>query len=326
MWFSDNWLDQLRAVSPRLVVRQVRAQEWGEVPPALWSEVEVLYTGLVPPPLELMPRLRWVQLDTSGVNHLLASSLWRSNIPLTTLNGVGPPSMAEYTLMMMLSLAHRMPAIVEHQQRHFWPAPAARWQLFMPLELRGATVGILGYGSIGQEIGRLARAFGMRVLALRRGSTRADTFRFAGGAAETAPDTLYQPEQLHQMLAECDYLVLVLPYTAQTHHLIDAAALRAMKPSAFLINVARGGVVDETALEDALRAGQLAGAAIDVFEQEPLPAEHPFWSMKNVILSPHIAGYTPHYYERVLELFSENLRRYLDGRPLLNLVDRERQY
>ena len=137
---------------------------------------------------------------------------------------------------------------------------------------------------------------------------------------------MYSPEQLHRLLNQCDYVVLIVPYTPATHHMIDEAALRAMRPNAYLINIARGGVVDEQALVHALRAGWIAGAALDVFEREPLPLDNLLWQMENVVISPHIAGYTPYYYERVFDLFAANLQRYMAGEQLLNLVDRERAY
>jgi phosphoglycerate dehydrogenase-like enzyme len=233
--------------------------------------------------------------------------------------------------MMMLAFAHHLPLMLAHQARVEWPSPSERWRRFMPRELRGATVGIVGFGSIGGELGRIAHALGMRVLALRRGTpAKPLTYRLPALAdrdgRDAAPDEIYGPAQLTEMLPRCDYVVLVVPYTSATHHLIDGAALRAMKPSAVLVNMARGGVVDETALIRALREGWIAGAALDVFEEEPLPGDSPLWTMPQVIVSPHVAGFTPRYYETVLDLFGENLRRYLAGEPLLNQARREWEY
>ena len=329
MAFPDDWLARLRAVSPRLHVAQHTAAAVDDLPPDLWRTVDVLYTGSAFPDPARAPRLRWVQLDTSGVDHVTHTPLWSSPCQITTLNGVAPVNMAEFALAMMLAFAHHLPRMLDHQHRRDWPSPADRWHRFMPTELRGATVGVLGYGSIGREIGRVAHALGMRVLALRRSGTKTgETYRVPALAAvaPTEPDRIYLPDQLAPMLAECDYVVLTLPYTPQTRHLIDAAAFRAMKPTAVLVNIARGGVVDEPALIAALREGRIAGAALDVFEQEPLPPDSPFWAMPNVIISPHVAGFTPHYHERVMGVFAENLRRFLAGQPLLNRVDRECGY
>jgi len=329
MSFPDEWLDRVRAISPRLVVEQHAAATLAEMPPRLLERVEVLYSGAVFPDAAQVPRLRWVQLDTSGVDHVVGTPLWRSNVAITTLGGVAPPTMAEYALMMMLAFAHRLPLMLAHQARAEWPSPSERWRRFMPRELRGATVGIVGFGSIGREVGRVARALGMRVLALRRGTPRKPASYHLPALTDrdgADHDELYGPDQLLEMLARCDYVVLVVPYTSATHHLIDRAALGAMKPSAVLVNMARGGVVDEDALLPALREGRIGGAALDVFDEEPLPRDSPLWTMENVIISPHMAGYTPGYHERVLDLFGENLRRYLAGQELLNQAQREREY
>jgi phosphoglycerate dehydrogenase-like enzyme len=329
--FSTPWLDQLRSLSPRLVIEQITVDHAEEVPDSVWETVEVLYTwGALPDPAKA-PNLRWVQLDTAGVNHLLDTPLWQSDVMLTTLNGVAPSNMAEFALMMMMAFGHRLPLMLDLQRRHEWPSFQFRWDNFTPHELRGATVGVIGYGAIGRELGRLAHAFGMRVLGMNR-SGRSDprplTFAVPSlqGLEGGEPDMLYTPAEMQEMMPQCDYVVVIAPYTEATHHLVDEAALRAMKPDAVLVNIARGGVVDETALIRALEEGRIGGAALDVFEEEPLPAESPLWGMSNVIISPHAAGFTSRYYDVIQELFGENLRRYLAGEPLLNQVDRSRQY
>ena len=331
MAFPEEWLGQIRALSPRLRVTQLTATTADEVPAALWRETDILYTGSAFPDLARVPRLRWVQLDTSGVDHVRPTALWATDVEITTLNGVAPSNMAEFAVMMMLAFGHRLRLMVELQGRRDWPTYQQRWDWFMPSELRGATVGVVGYGSIGREIGRLAHALGMRVLAMRRsGTTTRETYRIPPLAQSTNPepdpDRVFLPDQLEEMLPQCDYVVLVVPYTVASHNMIDERALRAMKPSAVLVNIARGGVVDEDALIRALREGWIAGAALDVFEEEPLPAAHPLWSMPNVLVSPHVAGFTPHYHERVMGVFSENVRRFVEGQPLLNRVDREQGY
>jgi phosphoglycerate dehydrogenase-like enzyme len=312
-------------VSPRLVVRQHDAPSADEVPPELWGQVEVLYTFSTIPDPERAPGLRWVQLHSAGANHMVGRPWWGSDLTITTASGIHAPTIAEYVLMMMLAFAHRLPRMVHHQRQGKWPSQ--RWRKFVPHELRGATVGVLGYGSIGREVGRLARGFGMRVLGLHRGGeTEAAKYQLPELAGEDQADRLYTSDRLIEMLPECDYVVLTVPYTSATHHLIDERALRAMKPTVVLINVARGAVVDEVALVRALREGWVAGAGLDVFEQEPLPEDSPLWTMENVLISPHVAGFTPHYDDRGTALFAENLRRYLAGEPLLNQVEREREY
>jgi len=334
MAFPDDFLDRLRAVSGRLVVTQHTAATADEVPDDRWRTVDILYTGACFPAPDRAPCLRWVQLDTSGVDHIRTTPLWATDVAVTTLNGVAPSNMAEFALMMMLNLARRSRLMDHHQRARYWPTPSERWDWFMPSELRGATVGVVGYGSIGREVARVCHALGMRVLAMRRSGTpqsggRArETFRIADleHSLDPEPDRTYTPDQLGEMLPECDYVVLIVPHTAATTNMIDEAAFRAMKPSAVLINIARGGVVDEAAMIRALQEGRIAGAALDVFEQEPLPADNPLWGMDNVIISPHVAGYTPHYHDRVFGVFSQNLTRFLAGDPLLNLADREHGY
>ena len=319
-------LARLRAASPRVIVEHRTAEsleELGDV----WQEVEVLYTTRLAPLPEAAPRLRWVQGHFAGVDQLLGHPLLR-RVTLTTSSGIHAPVMAEYILMMILACAHRLPRMLEYQRQVEWPQQ--RWALFVPQELRGATLGLVGYGSIGRETARLARAFGMRVLALKRHVDQVadDGWRLpdVGDAAGEYVDRLYAPEQMHAMLAECDYVAIAAPLTPETRGLLGAAEFRAMKREAVVINVARGGLIDEAALIGALRNRVIGGAALDVFEQEPLPAGSPLWHLPNVILSPHVSGFTPHYDERAMALFAENLRRYASDEPLLNVVDVQRGY
>ena len=207
--------------------------------------------------------------------------------------------------------------------------PSGRWDLYARPELRGSVLGVVGYGSIGREVGRLGQAFGMRVLALRRRSGRAEegyVLEATGDRDGAIPDHFYQTQDLCEMLGACDYVVVALPSTPDTYHTIGEAELRAMKPNAYLVNIARGALVDEEALIRALDEGWIAGAGLDVFEQEPLPADSPLWDLENALLSPHVAGFTPHYDDRAVALFAWNLARYVAGEPLLNLVDKAKGY
>jgi phosphoglycerate dehydrogenase-like enzyme len=326
--FSAGQLDKLRAISPRLKVEQRTTQRVDEIRDLL-PEVEVLYTFDCLPAPEEAPQLKWIQLHSAGADHVRDTPIWRSNVLLTTTSGIHTTPMAEYVFAMMLAFARRLPRMLYYQGRNEWPR--RRWDLFVPQELRGATVGIIGYGSIGREVGRLAKAFGMHVLAVKQSAERMTdtgyTERGTGDIEGILPDATYAPEQLGEMLEKCDYVVIAVPLTAETTHLIGAPELKAMKKSAYLINVARGPVVDEKALVEALSKEEIAGAGLDVFEVEPLPPDSPLWGMPNVIISPHVAGYTPHYDDRATDLFAENLRRYLAAEgPLLNLVDRGKGY
>src|SRR5436190_849579 len=211
------------------------------------------------------------------------------------------------------------------------PPDEQRWPLFVPTELRGAALGVIGYGSIGRELARMATtALGMRVLACKRDPSRRadDGYRLPGtGDPEGAlPEAWFAPARLHDLLARSDVVVMCAPLTSQTRAMIGAAELAAMKPSAFFVNVGRGATVDEAALAAALQAGRLAGAAADVFAEEPPAAGHPLYGGDDVIVSPHVSGFLASYDDRCTDLFAENLRRYLAGAPLLNLVDRAHGY
>jgi phosphoglycerate dehydrogenase-like enzyme len=326
MRFDRAQLDRLRAVSPALSVSQADPET------ADYSKVDVLYAGAPPRDLSRAPALKWVQLHMAGVNALVDHPLYtRTAVPLTTTSGVHAATIAEYAMTMLLALAHRVPRMVEWQARGGWPPDEQRWPLFVPAEVRGATLGIVGYGSIGRELARIAKsAFGMTVLAGKRDpARRADDGYYLPGTGDPEgrlPDEWLGHGQVDSLLARSDVVVLCAPLTVETRGLIDAAALARMKPSAYFINVGRGASVDEAALAGALRERRIAGAAVDVFAQEPPAAGHPLYGLDNVILSPHVSGFLPSYDEKCSVLFAENLRRYLTGAPLLNLVDRARGY
>ena len=326
MRFNETQLARVRAVSPEI---RVTCAEAGA---ADYSRTEVLYAGAPPRELSCAPHLKWVQVHMAGVNGLYDHPLYAATaIPLTTTSGVHAATIAEYAITVLLALAHRVPGMVEWQRRGGWPPDEQRWPLFVPTEVRGATLGIIGYGSIGRELARIATtAFAMRVLACKRDpSQRRDTGYWMPGTGDPEgrlPDAWFPPEQLRELLARSDVVVMAAPLTSATERMLGAAELAAMKPSAYFINVGRGATVDEPALAAALRERRLAGAAVDVFAQEPPPAGHPFYALDNVIVSPHVSGFLPSYDDRCAELFAENLKRYLSGAPLLNLVDRAKGY
>jgi phosphoglycerate dehydrogenase-like enzyme len=326
MRFSEAQLERLRTVSPD--VRVTRAD------PAVadYSRTDVLYAGAPPRDLERAPNLRWVQLHVAGVDGLAEHPLYTASaIPLATASGVHAATIAEYAITMLLALAHRVPRMVEWQGRGAWPPDEQRWPLFVPSEVRGATLGIIGYGSIGRELARMAKAaFAMTVLACKRDPSRRRDDGFTppgtGDPDGVLPDAWLGPDGLPELLARSDAVVMCAPLTAQTRRLVGARELALMKPSAWFINVGRGASVDETALARALREGRIAGAAVDVFAQEPPPAGHPLYALDNVIVSPHVSGFLPSYDDKCTDLFAENLRRHLAGAPLLNVVDRARGY
>ncbi|MGQ9586705.1 MAG: D-2-hydroxyacid dehydrogenase [Anaerolineae bacterium] len=330
--FEEHLLEKLGAVSPRLVVRQKTCHNEDEVAAALDATVEVLYTYHVPRDLSTAAGLRWVQLHTAGADHLLGHPILSPGQPwwVTTASGVHASSVGEFVLGCILALNRRIPLMTCLHRDREWPT--GRWKRFSQPELRGQTMGILGYGSIGREVGRLATAFGMRILALKFDPKRREDRGYVpaglGDPKGVLPERFYGPEERLEMLAQSDFVVVALPLTAATRGFVGEAELRSMKPTAYFINIARGQLVDEPALVRALREGWIAGAALDVFAQEPLSPDSPLWDMDpcRVILSPHVAGFSLQYNDRASDLFAENLRRYLAGEPLLNLVDRNRQY
>jgi len=268
-----------------------------------------------------------VQLHSAGADHLLDQPIMDSDVLVTTTSGIHATPIAEYVLASFLAYRWRVPLWTHCQREGRWPSE--RWNLFARPELRGSTLGVVGYGSIGREVGRLGKAFGMRVLAVRRSAGRADQGYAVDGTGDpdgTIPERFYAPEAVREMLAECDYVVVALPLTTATRHVIGEPELRAMKSSAYLVNIARGGLIDEEALVRALREGWIGGAGLDVYEEEPLPPDSPLWELDNALLSPHVAGFTPHYDRRAVELFACNLARYLAGEPLLNQVDKKKGY
>jgi phosphoglycerate dehydrogenase-like enzyme len=326
MPFGESQLAPLRALSPALRVTCEDARR------ADYSRVDVLYTGMPPRDLSKAPGLKWVQLHMAGVNALRDHPLFTDTpVLLTTTSGVHAATIAEYAITVLLALAHRVPRMVEWQGKGVWPPDEQRWSLFVPTELRGSTLGIIGYGSIGRELARIAKAaFGMTVLACKRNPTQREDEGYAlpgtGDPHGALPEAWFPPEKLSELLARSDAVVMCAPLTKDTERMIGAAELRAMKASAYFVNVGRGATVDESALAKALSEKRIAGAAVDVFAQEPPPAGHPLYGLDNVIVSPHVSGFLPSYDDKCAELFAENLRRYLAGAPLLNLVDRAKGY
>ncbi len=325
--FPIDLMEKISSVSPELEIEQwpLPNNKW---PEDKTTDAEICYALSTVPDPDKAPNLRWIQTHTAGVEYLVDLPVWESDIKITTASGIHAPIMAQYVMAQILSWANRVPRWIYYQNRGEWPK--GRWEKFLPIELKGKTVGILGYGSIGREVARLAKAFDMKVLATKRNARSITdegyTIPGSGDKKGTVADRIYPTEATGSMVAKCDFVVIALPLTSTSRHLVDERLLKEMKPECFLVNVGRGPIVKQPDLIKALKKGWIAGAGLDVFEIEPLPAESPLWSMENVIISPHISGFTPLYDERVTDLFTENLRRYLDGRPLLNLVSREAGY
>ena len=324
---SEEQLQSLRDVSPSLEVSQVTRRTPEEMLPYL-AEPEVLYTYHADFLPEQAPNLKWVQLSSAGVNHLLGKPIMESDTIITTSSGIHSVPIAEYVFGSILTFARKFPLALSFQQRGEWPQD--RWKHLLGRELRGSTIGIVGYGSIGREVGRLAKAFGMTVLASKRSPREKQDAGYvlpdAGDPEMQHADRVFGPPELEAMVSQCDYVVVALPLTPETEGIISERVLRAMKPTAYFVNISRGEIVDEPALIRSLEEGRIAGAGLDVFIQEPLPEDSPFYSLDNVILTPHISAATAFYNDRIADLFAENLRRYLADEPLLNQVDKQHGY
>jgi len=326
---GEDLLEKFQQLSPRLNITQVVTRKVEEIPVDVWLKTEILYTDIVLPTAAMAPNLHWIQFHWAGVEFLLEAPLaQKPDLVMTTLSGAAAPQMAEYIVMMMLSLGHRLPDLFANQLKAEWPRD--RWERFEPLEVRGSTVGIIGYGSIGREVARLLQPFGPKILAVKRDVMNPrDSGYFANGLGD--PDgnfftRLYPIQAIRSVLKECDFVVVTLPLSPQTRTIIGSEELAAMKPTAFLIDACRGHVINQNTLLNALQEKKIAGAALDVFTEEPLPANSAFWRLSNVTITPHISGASPFYDQRAFELVAENISRYLVGGNLLNKYQAELGY
>ena len=261
-------------------------------------------------------RLKWVQSPAVGVGGMLGPELVASPIVLTSARGVRARAMAEHVLGVTIALARQLPLVLRRQAAHLWALNEIETSGAIRT-LLGRRMAIIGLGAIGLEVARVAAPFGLRVSAIRR---RVD-LPLPPSVEEALP-----PERLHELLARSDVVVLSAPLTAETSGLIGRPALDAVKRGALLVNIGRGKLVDDDAVVGALRDGRLGGAALDVFTKEPLDAASPYWDLPNVIVTPHISGAMEDYWTPLVALFSENLRRFESGRPLINVVDKTAGY
>eukprot|EP00878_Enallax_costatus_P046953 GHUV01057287.1.p1 GENE.GHUV01057287.1~~GHUV01057287.1.p1 ORF type:complete len:340 (+),score=73.08 GHUV01057287.1:317-1336(+) len=258
--------------------------------------------------------LKWLHSASAGLEHLLFPELVEGPVTLTNAKGVYSHSLAEYALTCCSWFAKDFPRLMAAKSNH-------QWDPYDVEELRRKTLGVIGFGDIGRATAALAKAFKMNVIALRRNTSLSEKEKSEGIVSK-----IYSPDQLNELVAASDYVVVATPYTPATHQLINAAAIAAMKPTGVLINVGRGKCIDEAALIEALQRRRIRGAALDVFETEPLPAESPLWDLPNVFMSPHCADRTKEFQYESLELFVDNMKLYMAGEQLLNICDKKAGY
>jgi len=307
---DKDYVDRLRSTYPdvEIVVSTDRAQL-----PEVLSGAQLLIGGrLTADLLDRSPDLRWYHTPGAGVDGVLFPELVESDLLMTNNSGVHAPHMAEYLLGTMLSFVRGLPFLMRAQMRHEW----GDRREFTIYELGRQTLAVIGLGDIGQALAWRAKAIGMQVIGSRRHV----------GDPPRGVDRIYPPEALHELLAEADHVAITLPLTDETRGLFGAAEFAIMKPTAFIYNIGRGPIIDSDALIAALRGGEIAGAALDVTDPEPLPADSPLWDMPNVMITAHTSGGGPFYWERGIELLVSNIGRYINDEPMLNVVDKRAGY
>lgn len=298
---AEDYKKALQSRFPEIFIHAARQEE--EIGHFI-EEMEILLAFRISDELiKKASKLQWIQSLATGVDYIINLPSLRKEVLVTSTRGIHGPQMSEMAFLLMLSLNRNFPKMVRNQDLGVWE----RWPAKLLFQKK---VGILGMGVIGEEIARKAKAFGMTVYGIDIVKRKMD-----------AVDFFYGPEDILKVAEVVDYFIIVAPYTPQTYQIVNERVLSVMKSTAFLINIGRGELVKEEALMDALSSNRIAGAALDTFCQEPLPPNHPFWRMKNVIVTPHVGGMSDIYREQVLTIFEENLRRFLRGERE-NLINR----
>ncbi len=304
--FKPEWMARVRELGVEAYEADSEAASLD-----LITDADAYYGRMTPALLAAGKKLRWIQATSAGLDGYYFPELRDSDVTVTNLRGIYSDVIAEHVFALLLSMARGIPAYFRSQLEGRWENKSVP-----VIHVAGTTLGVLGLGGIGLAVAERGHAFGMRVLAL-------------DPAPKGRPDyveRIYGIHELHEMLGEVDFFVICAPHTGETDRMIDAAALEAMKPSAIFINIGRGKVVDLAALTRALGNGEIAGAGLDVFEEEPLQEGHPLWAMENVMITPHVAAISDRIEDRRIGLILENIQRFRDGEPLLNVVDNKRGY
>ncbi|WP_258535678.1 D-2-hydroxyacid dehydrogenase [Bacillus sp. 03113] len=312
---ADKYLDRIREICKEVIIEP---WTYGHPEPKITHDLTkcnvVLTLGLQDPLniIDQVPNLEWVQSTSVGLDALLNPRVKESSVLLTNTKGCTSVPIAEHTVALISSLSRGIPMMIRNQQQQKWELPPV-------MDLEKATVGIVGYGEIGKEIAKRCKSFDMNIIGCKKHVGK-------GKTNDDPADAIVGLNQIDDVLSQADFLVLALPSTDETYHFINKERLEKMKKGSFLINVGRGNTIAEDDLLSSLQNGHLTGAALDVFDVEPLPKEHPFWHLENVIVSPHHAYYSPKTMDRYMDLFIENLKRFSVGEPLLNVVNKELGY
>jgi phosphoglycerate dehydrogenase-like enzyme len=316
LWRAPGWFgERLAEQFPELEV--VQRDSYDGIDEHL-RDAEIIFTiSLRPEQLATTRSLRWIHAPTAAVHQFLFPELVDSDVILTNSTEVHGPVVAEHVIALIFALAKKIPQATLMQQKHVWGKEAMWREGHCPREITGSTLGLIGLGSIGRRVAVMASALGMRVIAVREHINK---------GAPDGVEAVFAPSELDKLLPQSDFVVMAAPLVSATHGLLNAERIALMKPDSFLINVGRGPQVDEGALASALRRRRIAGAALDVFEQEPLPPDSPLWNLDNLLITPHTAGLTAKLWDRHYDLFSDNLRRYLSRQPLGYVVDKHKGY
>lgn len=315
LWHAPAWIrERLQQEFPQHSFTQL--PDYDRVPEEISDTDVFIGWSLRPPQFVTAKRLRWIHSPAAAVHQLMFPELIQSSVVVTNSTGIHGPVVAEHAITVLLALAKRLPQAMQYQAKHTWSQDQLWHERPRPREVADATVLVIGMGSIGREFTTRAQALGMKVLAIRENPAKG-----TDGA-----DAVYSPAEIDNVLPQADYILLCTPVTPATTGLINAARLSKMKSDAYLINVGRGPLIDEAAVFQALKDRRIGGAALDVFNEEPLPADSPFWLLDNLLITPHTAAVTERLWERHYRLIVENMKRFLSGEPLLNAVDKMRGY
>jgi phosphoglycerate dehydrogenase-like enzyme len=314
-WNAPTWFPKrLQQEFPQVNV--VNLPDYTRVDEEIVDAEIVIAWSIRPEQIAAAKRLRWIHSPAAAVHQLMFPELVASDVVLTNAREVHGPVVAEHVIALIFALAKKIPGSVLLQQKHVWGQQILWDEVPRVREVSGATLGLVGLGSIGRPVVKSAKALGMRVIAVREHPEK----------GSEGADAVFGPAQIDEIFRQADYVVLAAPVTDGTKAIANAERLALMKPDACLINVGRGPLVDEAALAAALREKKIGGAALDVFPKEPLAADSPLWDVPNLLITPHTAALTDKLWERHYSLFSENLRRYLNGEPLVAVVDKRKGY